>query len=111
MHVRTVSKYRLAEAFYVTCLTDISELGVRIRSMLRPSEITAQRTEVPEPVELAYRDAMQESDRRKVIGKINAAIPILRERLQQIDPQPGCEIEKRHLALELQALPCRSAGN
>lgn len=63
--------------------------------------------EVPEPVELAYREAMQESDHRKVIGKVNVAIPVLRERLRRIDLQPGCELERRHLALELQALQIR----
>lgn len=75
--------------------------------MTQASEITVQSTELAEPVELAYREAMQESDHRKVIGKVNAAIPVLRERLRQIDPQPGSQVEKRHLALELQALQIR----
>jgi hypothetical protein len=75
--------------------------------MIQSSEITAQFVEAPGAVELAYRDAMQESDQRKVIGKVNAALPVLRERLRQIDPQPQYDVEKRHLALELQALQIR----
>jgi len=74
---------------------------------MQPAEITAHCAGAPEALEVAYRDAMQESDHRKVIGKINAAIPVLQERLRQIEPQPGCELEKRHLALELQALQVR----
>jgi hypothetical protein len=75
--------------------------------MTQASEITAQGTELTEPVELVYREAMQERDHRKVIGKVTAAIPVLRERLRQIDPQPWRQVEKRHLALELQALQIR----
>jgi hypothetical protein len=71
------------------------------------AETTSQSVGSPEGVEIAYRDAMQEVDHRQVIGKINAAIPVLRERLRQIDPEPECELEKRHLALELQGLQVR----
>lgn len=74
---------------------------------MQPAEITALCAGAPKSVEVAYRDAMQESDHRKVIGKINAAIPVLRDRLRELEPRPGCEMEKRHLALELQALQVR----
>jgi hypothetical protein len=52
---------------------------------------------------------MQESDHRKVIGKINAAIPVLRDRLRELEPQPGCEMEKRHLRWSCRH--CRSGVN
>ncbi len=57
-----------------------------------------------EPV---YRDAMQETNHREVIAKINAAIPLLRDRLQTLGISPEDEIEREEVALALRALDVR----
>jgi hypothetical protein len=67
--------------------------------------ITARCAGAPESVEAAYREAVRESEHRKAIGKIDA-IPVLRDRLRELEPRPG-KMESVRLAPELHALEVR----